>query len=356
MTASVEGASLPVLALVGERAAGAAALLGRLLRPVRGDAGDSGPTGSSTPESSGRLRLDTKYYVADVSCEVRDLDAATAPEDAVAAPEDAVAAPEDAVAAVAAAAPPPTAAAEALVLCFDPTRDGGFDRVASWALTPTAERVVNAAEVRLLACVYPTERDAAEDAANGHAALRRADGGAVERGFEAVAVIASDDSDAREADARLALDGDPHGTTRIRAALEAHVWPGLVPKEIIHKDEGGKDEGGKDEDVDEISEVCEVSFRRGSAAGAADDSASPLLDSASSEDDSAASLALLEQMEALAAEVARVRAAGAGASDGERRRMAAEAATRMMAAFVSDGESGDEDEDEGAPTLRRSEE
>ena len=27
--------------------------------------------------------------------------------------------------------------------------------------------------------------------------------------------------------------------------------------------------------------------------------------------------------------------------------MAAEAATRMMAAFVSDGESGDEDEDEG---------
>ena len=356
MTASVEGASLPVLALVGERAAGAAALLGRLLRPVRGDAGDSGPTGSSTPESSGRLRLDTKYYVADVSCEVRDLDAATAPEDAVAAPEDAVAAPEDAVAAVAAAAPPPTAAAEALVLCFDPTRDGGFDRVASWALTPTAERVVNAAEVRLLACVYPTERDAAEDAANGHAALRRADGWAVERGFEAVAVIASDDSDAREADARLALDGDPHGTTRIRAALEAHVWPGLVPKEIIHKDEGGKDEGGKDEDVDEISEVCEVSFRRGSAAGAADDSASPLLDSASSEDDSAASLALLEQMEALAAEVARVRAAGAGASDGERRRMAAEAATRMMAAFVSDGESGDEDEDEGAPTLRRSEE
>ena len=82
MTASVEGASLPVLALVGERAAGAAALLGRLLRPVRGDAGDSGPTGSSTPESSGRLRLDTKYYVADVSCEVRDLDAAAAPEDA----------------------------------------------------------------------------------------------------------------------------------------------------------------------------------------------------------------------------------------------------------------------------------
>ena len=349
MTASVEGASLPVLALVGERAAGAAALLGRLLRPVRGDAGDSGPTGSSTPESSGRLRLDTKYYVADVSCEVRDLDAA-------AAPEDAVAAPEDAVAAVAAAAPPPTAASEALVLCFDPTRDGGFDRVASWALTPTAERVVNAAEVRLLACVYPTERDAAEDAANGHAALRRADGWAVERGFEAVAVIASDDSDAREADARLALDGDPHGTTRIRAALEAHVWPGLVPKEIIHKDEGGKDEGGKDEDEDEVSEVCEVSFRRGSAAGAADDSASPLLDSASSEDDSAASLALLEQMEALAAEVARVRAAGAGASDGERRRMAAEAATRMMAAFVSDGESGDEDEDEGAPTPRRSEE
>ena len=61
-------------------------------------------------------------------------------------------------------------------------------------------------------------------------------------------------------------------------------------------------------------------------------------------------------MEALAAEVARVRAAGAGASDGERRRMAAEAATRMMAAFVSDGESGDEDEDEGAPTPRRSEE
>ena len=351
MTASVEGTSLPVLALVGERAAGAAALLGRLLRPVRGDAGDSGPTGSSTPESSGRLRLDTKYYVADVSCEVRDLDAA-------AAPEDAVAAPEDAVAAVAAAAPPPTAAAEALVLCFDPTRDGGFDRVASWALTPTAERVVNAAEVRLLACVYPTERDAAEDAANGHAALRRADGWAVERGFEAVAVIASDDSDAREADARLALDGDPHGTTRIRAALEAHVWPGLVPKEIIHKDEGGKDEGGKDEvEVeDEVSEVSEVSFRRGSAAGAADDSASPLLDSASSEDDSAASLALLEQMEALAAEVARVRAAGAGASDGKRRRMAAEAATRMMAAFVSDGESGDEDEDEGAPTPRRSEE
>jgi hypothetical protein len=351
MTASVEGTSRPVRALVGERAAGAAALLGRLLRPVRGDAGDSGPTGSSTPESSGRLRLDTKYYVADVSCEVRDLDAA-------AAPEDAVAAPEDAVAAVAAAAPPPTAAAEALVLCFDPTRDGGFDRVASWALTPTAERVVNAAEVRLLACVYPTERDAAEDAANGHAALRRADGWAVERGFEAVAVIASDDSDAREADARLALDGDPHGTTRIRAALEAHVWPGLVPKEIIHKDEGGKDEGGKDEvEVeDEVSEVSEVSFRRGSAAGAADDSASPLLDSASSEDDSAASLALLEQMEALAAEVARVRAAGAGASDGERRRMAAEAATRMMAAFVSDGESGDEDEDEGAPTPRRSEE
>ena len=61
----------------------------------------------------------------------------------------------------------------------------------------------------------------------------------------------------------------------------------------------------------------------------------------------------------LAAEMARVRAEGAGASDETRRRVAAEAATRMMRLFLGDDEEDaeedaedDSDEEENASGER----
>ena len=37
-------------------------------------------------------------------------------------------------------------------------------------------------------------------------------------------------ADAPSVDARLELEGDAQGVARVREALEAHMWPGLVRK------------------------------------------------------------------------------------------------------------------------------
>ena len=140
--------------------------------------------------------------------------------------------------------------AEAVVLVFNPSVEGAFERITAWA---TASGLADggggadggvgggdggaggggsgdgdgdgdsAAEICVLVCHYPT---AAAAAADDMAEARAADQWGVENGFEAVAAIASEEAVDAAADAGMVLDGDPQGTARVRAALEAHMWPG----------------------------------------------------------------------------------------------------------------------------------
>jgi hypothetical protein len=137
----------------------------------------------------------------------------------------------------------------------------------------------------------------------------------VENGYEAVAVIASGGA----ADETLELRGDAQGTRRVRAALEAHMWPGLTMKRgdeasasvvsVLSKKE---EAGGTIEEEDETP-------------GGPDD-----------------------DFERMLGEMTRVRAMGANASDSERRAMAADAAMMMMSRFGIFESDDDSDEDEGA--------
>ena len=287
----------PALAVVGERDARASRVLERIV---------ASPSGA--PVSS--WRVDTKYYVADVSCAVCVL------------PPDAT---RDA-----APAPPLPASAEALVLCFDPTADGAFERATAWAESRFPRDAPDGPEIRLIACVYPTAVDAD---ARDMREIRDADAWAVENAFEAVAVIAAPEDAAR--DDALRVDGDPHGATRLRAALEAHAWPGLDLK-APRADEPGAEPGAEPDVSPPIPP------------GASDDVLAALEAEALADGDD-------DALATLAAEMARVRAEGAGASDETRRRVAAEAATRMMRLFLGDDEEDaedDSDEEENASGER----
>ena len=304
----------PALAVVGERDARAARVLERIV---------ASPSGA--PVSS--WRVDTKYYVADVSCAVCVLPPGAARD--------------------AAPSPPLPASAEALVLCFDPTADGAFERATAWAESRFPRDAPAGPEIRLLACVYPTAADAD---ARDMRETRDADAWAVDNAFEAVAIIAAPEDAAR--DDALRVDGDPHGATRLRAALEAHVWPGLDLK--------------APRGAEPVAEQCAEPVAEPGAEPGAEPDVSPSIPPGASDDVLAAleAEALAEDdddddadvLTSLAAEMARVRAEGAGASDETRRRLAAEAATRMMRMFLGDDEDDEEsadDEDEEASGDRR---
>ena len=113
-----------------------------------------------------------------------------------------------------------------------------------------------------------------------------------------MAVIASGGA----ADETLELHGDAQGTRRVRAALEAHMWPGLTMKRgdgsstsaSVLSESKKEEAGGTTEEEDETP-------------GGPDD-----------------------DFERMLGEMTRVRAMGANASDSERRAMAADAAMMMM--------------------------
>ena len=318
----------PVVAVVGTCEESTGSFLSLL---VRGDADVDRPM--PAPGEVLRWTLDTKYYVADAACVFHPLPGAyldaRGGEPQVAAARDRSLALETA------------ANAEALVLCYDPLDERAFAAVASFA-GDVAEAAgdEDRPEVRVLVGLY---RDA-ESVTTRDPGLKKArdpaETWAASRGYEALAAGAARDADAAVAAASSAQTGGDDGARRVREALEAHVWPGLTMK---IKD--GKDgsvllatEASARVDHARILEDTRDAKDEERSGGAA----------TSRDGDSAAE----DDLEAMLAEMARVRAAASGVSDAARRKAAAEAATRMMRMFDLDGDAADSgtesDEDEEA--------
>ena len=282
--------SAPVLVVVGESDGAGAALLSTLVHGARGGSEGANEASSDDLEGPGphALRLDTKYYTVDVAATVHTLPDESSTGDGNT----------------------PGVCPEAVVAVFDPTKDGSFAKITKWG---QARDPSWSPEIRLLVCRYPT-KDALDAEASSSA--DKADDWAVENGYEAVAVIASGGA----ADETLELHGDAQGMRRVRAALEAHMWPGLTMKRgdgsstsASFLSESKKEEaGGTTEEEDETP-------------GGPDD-----------------------DFERMLGEMTRVRAMGANASDSERRAMAADAAMMMMSRFGIFESDDDSDEDEGA--------
>lgn len=325
----------PVVAVVGTSDESTASFLSLL---VRGDA-DVDRQMPAPGEVLG-WTLDTKYYVADVACVFHALPGAYlgARRGGDAAARDASLAREMA------------AGAEALVLCYDPLDENAFAAAASFA-ADVAEAAGDGdrPEVRVLVGLY---RDAAGVARRDPDLKRARDPAetwASSRGYEALAAGAARDADAAVAAASkrpYENETGEHddGARRVREALEAHVWPGLTMKTKDVEDGSVLDGSvllatGASARVgfanDEETRDAKDEERSGGAATSRDG------DSAAEDD-----------LEAMLAEMARVRAAASGASDAARRKAAAEAATRMMRMFDLDGDAADSgtesDEDEEA--------
>lgn len=415
---------------------GALSLLSRLIsghdrrrdetRDTRGERHD----GCRTLEGPGPhlWTLDTKYYTANVTATISTLPAA--PAASAAAPSNPRSHAEgtdnqdnngdDNTTTISPSSssppqhphpqPPPPASPEALVLVYDPTIEGALRRVTAYATQPGV--FATPPEIRLLVCMYP---DVDAVAADGMSEARRADEWAVENGYEAVAVLAvptttttttsktpEAEAEAAAADASLTLDGDAQGTGRVRAALEAHMWPGLVMKaaDLATSSGGGGARGagsGGEADGDGDGESESAEGRRGmdiggqdsackSAEGAdvqVEDVAAPQKSTVGAEpvvvgaaasrvighgllfkdgddhEDSVVGGGVLgggdgggmeddgmdDELELMIAEMARVRAMSAGASDLERRAAAAETAMKMMRLFADGGDDGDDDGD-----------
>ena len=329
----------PVVAVVGTSDESTASFLSLL---VRGDANVDRQM--PAPGEVLRWTLDTKYYVADVACVFHPLPGAylDARRGEAAGALDKSLALETA------------ANAEALVLCYDPLDENAFAAVASFAAdVAEAAGDEDRPDVRVLVGLY---RDAA-GIARRDPGLRRArdpvEVWASSRGYEALAAGADADADAAVASASSASAAESSlktspapsaprddGAGRVREALEAHVWPGLTMKAKPPDGYSGapaRDGDGDGDDDDDDDDERENATRD-------DDGSNGDEDEIFAGDD----------LESMLAEMARVRAAAAGASDESRRKAAAEAATRMMRMFDLYGDapgsetSGDEREDQDA--------
>ena len=316
----------PVVAVVGTSDESTASFLSLL---VRGDA-DVDRQMPAPGEVLG-WTLDTKYYVADVACVFHALPGAYlgAQRDGDAAARDASLAREMA------------AGAEALVLCYDPLDENAFAAVASFA-ADVAEAAGDGdrPEVRVLVGLYRDAAGVVRRDPNLKKSRDPAETWASSRGYEALAAGADADADAAVASASAA--GGPaelrdDGARRVREALEAHVWPGLKMKfeESLATEASARVDHAR---IREDTRDAKDEERNGGAATRRDGDSGD----AAAEDD----------LEAMLAEMARVRAAASGVSDAARRKAAAEAATRMMRMFDLDGDAADSgtesDEDEEA--------
>ncbi|KAF8058897.1 NAD kinase 3 [Scenedesmus sp. PABB004] len=190
--------------VVGPPGVGKHALIAAL--QPRGAPAPAKPRGDAGPRRY-VLPLDTRYYTASLR-----LRAHSTPADA----RDAPGPPQD------------TAALQGVVLVFDAACAASFAAAAAWADAHT----LDGAEVRLLVAgkADTLPRGCCDGGAESSAArpdwLRSAMDWAVERGFEYVEAAPG----APAADAALRLDGEPQGAARVRAALEAHAWPGAARK------------------------------------------------------------------------------------------------------------------------------
>lgn len=106
---------------------------------------------------------------------------------------------------------------EAVVIVCDANDPASFDLAQRWA----SAHDTSAAEVRLLVANKVDQMPA-----HASAALPAAAGWCLDQGFEYIEAAAG----APGVDASLSIDGDTQGMARVREALEAHMWPGLVRK------------------------------------------------------------------------------------------------------------------------------
>ena len=324
----------PVVAVVGTSDESTASFLSLL---VRGDANVDRQM--PAPGEVLRWTLDTKYYVADVACMFHPLPGAylDVPRGGATGAIDTSLALETA------------ANAEALVLCYDPLDENAFAAVASFAAdVAEAAGDEDRPEVRVLVGLYRdaagvTRRDPGLERARNPAGTW-----ASSRGYEALAAGADADADAAVAAASAAnASSEPSATPddgagRVREALEAHVWPGLTMKT----------KPGRAGDADRANDTDGRTSRRTEARATAFFDAFDDDRDGDGEDDDRDGDGEDDDLDAALAEMARVRAAAAGASDESRRKAAAETATRMMRMFGLDGDDEDEDEDEDEDARR----
>jgi hypothetical protein len=163
------------------------------------------PKSPSTP--SYNLRLDTKYYTADVS--VRSV--------TIQQQDQQQQLPADAWEQL-----------QALVLVFDASNQASFAGVQSWATARNTDSI----EVKLLVANKADTLQQATAASSTAGScrpqwLQDAMSWCVDEGFEYVEAAAGKPT----VDAALQLDGEQQGVARVLAALQAHMWPGMVQKD-----------------------------------------------------------------------------------------------------------------------------
>jgi len=189
--------------VVGAEGVGKATLIRQLCgeassSSVREAAANAGPA-AGAESAAALLRLDTKYYTADA------LVYKTTPSAAGDSDEQ----PEH----------------EAVVLAIDATGPAAsLFAVQRWA----AAHDTAAASVCLLVVNKCDVRDGgSSSSSSSSAAVSAAAEWCLENGFEYIECAAG----APAVDAGLSLEGERQGVRRVREALEAHLWPGLVLKE-----------------------------------------------------------------------------------------------------------------------------
>jgi GTP-binding protein EngB required for normal cell division len=171
---------------------------------------------SAEPKSAGpanyTLRLDTKYYTADVAVQAITTQQQDKQQQLS----------RDAWEQL-----------QALVLVFDASNQASFASVQNWA----DARDTDSIEVKLLVANKVDTLQQSTAAGNSTAAeasgsfrpqwLQEAMSWCVDEGYEYVEAAAGKPA----ADAALQLDGEQQGVARVLAALQAHMWPGMVQKD-----------------------------------------------------------------------------------------------------------------------------
>jgi hypothetical protein len=156
------------------------------------------------------LRLDTKYYTADVAVRALSMQQQDTQQQLHADAWEQL---------------------QALVLVFDASDEGSFSSVRSWADTRDTDsievKLLVANKVDTLQQQSPTASSTDAAAACRTQWLQESMSWCVDEGFEYVEAAAGKPA----VDAALQLDGEQQGVARVRAALEAHMWPGLVQKD-----------------------------------------------------------------------------------------------------------------------------
>ena len=350
---------------------------------------DPGSPRSSSSRSS-LWELDTRYYTARLSLE-RSRIAGEEEEE-----EEGGEGEENGEAAAATAA---AAAAEAVVLVFDPAREGTFAAAARWWSSRSSKSGSDSSgdllsEPAVKLCVAHGGEDNGDGDGDGDgdgessSSLRReAEAWCVENAFELIEVSSS--SLPSSSSSSSSPEKEAGGISRLRDALAAHTWPGLVrkaPEEVeaarraavaeaerrrrrTQKGGGGEEEGEDGDDDDDAYAPPPLPPLPLAAPEDDDDllllaSAAPAAPAPTGFEAACRGAAGVEGLEELfrslsAARAAAAAASGAALSDEERRERAAAVALRLaeVLGLEDDGEeeSDDDSDREEAERRRRSE-